>query len=134
MGIFDWFKWYHKNFIKPKRTKKVQSVFLLKSYSELDNLEKERFNKIKNQINQEFKKNNIIETTKDLYMFLNGSRLGNVLLDGVKSGKWSDTPDYRSTLEKSEWEREFYTIQNKWINLQKNQYGESKRWTTILKK
>ena len=47
-------------------------------------------------------------------MFLNGSRLGNVLLDGVKSGKWSDTPDYRSTLEKSEWEREFYTIQNKW--------------------
>ena len=134
MGIFDWLKWYHKNFIKPKRTKKVQSVFLLKSYSELDNLEKERFNKIKNQINQEFKKNNIIETTKDLYMFLNGSRLGNVLLDGVKSGKWSDTPDYRSTLEKSEWEREFYTIQNKWINLQKNQYGESKRWTTILKK
>lgn len=134
MGIFDWFKWYHKNFIKPERTKKVQSVFLLKSYSELDSLERERFNKIRTQINQDLGDRSIIETTKDLNMFLNGSRVGNVGFININSDKWIDTPDYRSTLEKSEWEREFYTIQNKWINLQKNQYGESKRWTTILKK
>ena len=88
------------------------------------------FWKIKNQINKE---SNIIETTKDLYMFLNGSRLSN-LMDGIHSNRWVDKPDYRSSLEIPQWERDVYKIQSKWIDLQKNKYGESKRWTTILKK